>query len=158
MSMGDTFLHVSEHRGTSFLLDALCNPHIQRTVRNVPSSHRSGFRWSFGPGCGSFYARVYIQFEKAVVRKHSPRRWRPEGAPRAVSEVSAQISKFSFFLGLWRFENQVLEQFRGRHLSKYLFPFSEMLLISKSIQKMIVQINFWNGKKWWKNLCWSNTP
>ena len=45
----------------------------------------------------------------------------PRGALLAVSEVSAQISEFSFFFGLWRFENPVLEQFRGRHPFKTIF-------------------------------------
>ena len=72
------------------------------------------------------------------------------GALRAVSEVSAQISKFSFFSAFRGSKIQFWSNFAGDTRSKLSFSFSEMPLISKSVQKMIVQINFWNGKKWWK--------
>ena len=61
---------------------------------------------------------------KALSSKMTPR-----GALRAVSEVSAQISKFSFF---WAFEASKVKfrsNFAGGTHSKLSFSFSEMALI-----------------------------
>ena len=52
---------------------------------------------------------------------------------RAVSEVSAQICKFSFFWGFGASKIKFRRNFAGGTHSKLSFFFSEMPLLSKSI-------------------------
>ena len=133
---------------STFSSDRWCESTLlRRFAHRGPSGSFGGFNANLG-----VFEKFAFLKSRLLNRPHSMQNTRQFGAKalswKMTPRFQRKLVNFRFFRSLEVRKSSFGAISRGGTRSKLSFSFSEMPLISKSVQEMIVQINFGNSKKW----------